>query len=1090
MPPLKKRPRSSPHAPSAQAEPHMSFRLFVRMAQFPATREEQVDQPGTRFDPRAEIPGYPEAVGHLATVHWSVQPEAGLPVAPFEIEFCPRPLPAEGNSQVFEGTPRLSFPNSDLSLGPILRQLGSADALCVTVAIDGAPETEIVALDIAGEEIPETRQSANAPHGTAFIGPGVRGLRATGDVTLRNLRVFAIRPERDLPFELVATVAPAVADIAAYANQSMLGHRYDAENALACRLRLDAMARANCDAPVARTLDREVHRESPSRAADLARDNKMAQQIREHFDEIILDPDWQYEIELQPGAMQLANPVKQLQVLALCDPVVATTLGHAVTLPIPPPFTVIQSLREIYERVNADGILPYPVIRVRAHHADLNRGDPISEQLVCLTLASASPQIKTSVGPSRPPQTLDGPAFTDVQVRTDRASAGLMLFVERTEGREDFPRDDAGRPVPSIGGGQANDRTDSGLPSLTVGPIELPFEAPASYRFNIHGRDTFGRWCGMVQAESRLDPWPVQSPSIGPLQIDYDSNSVVRLRADLSWDWSKRTPLEIRVGIKVLPSGVKDRARPETGVELPGERPTPLRITFRGDVPVINGAPASWSIETLPDYEPDAEAEPARPAPLGSNYDRYRLTLPLGSAEAVFGPDAQRSLALGADAWERVSGQTMDRRSAQADAFAPLHDPRPPLLKLTPWRLSWASRVDGARVARAFVDPTSLVDRPVAGFFVWRAHESAVLDFALPFSVSDDEQAAALLAQIRAERDMALRLALIQGLVEPLLRKPVHRRSFVNLFEVDGTTLHHGAAEISLPGALTGLEFVIVTAVSKANVPSDKMLLGGLHAIAVPFERVLSKPLLRIFRPSAGSSFEKAGVVIAAIGGYQPFESDDVRIFWDSERDLETADEVLHPLSIISELPLSKVESQVEGASEVLQRLPATHWRCFAIRPPASWFVHSFTANLRAASATVPAEEIATPRADLQSLELVPTFGPVLTPRDAIVSGDRRTWTVELENVFATQLSGLHPCMVQLDLLSDANEMPCNAPVTMQHLIDHGIAIDSGGMQIRASCAAGSGPITIDGPVNLGGRVLRLAASDPAGRLDALFVNL
>jgi hypothetical protein len=84
----------------------------------------------------------------------------------------------------------------------------------------------------------------------------------------------------------------------------------------------------------------------------------------------------------------------------------------------------------------------------------------------------------------------------------------------------------------------------------------------------------------------------------------------------------------------------------------------------------------------------------------------------------------------------------------------------------------------------------------------------------------------------------------------------------------------------------------------------------------------------------------------------------------------------------------------------------------------------------------------------------------------------------------------IQPCTVQLDLLSDATETPSNAPVTMRHLIDHGIAIDSGGMQIRASCPTGSGPITVEGPVNLGGRVLRLAASDPAGRFDVLLVNL
>lgn len=84
--------------------------------------------------------------------------------------------------------------NRDLPFQDPLRRVGASDARCATAATEAADGVEIFAYDASGVEIAETRRSAKAPLGTAFLGSGILGLRATGDVILRNVKLFGYRP--------------------------------------------------------------------------------------------------------------------------------------------------------------------------------------------------------------------------------------------------------------------------------------------------------------------------------------------------------------------------------------------------------------------------------------------------------------------------------------------------------------------------------------------------------------------------------------------------------------------------------------------------------------------------------------------------------------------------------------------------------------------------------------------------------------------------------------------------------------------------------------------------------------------------------
>jgi hypothetical protein len=106
---------------------------------------------------------------------------------------------------------------------------------------------------------------------------------------------------------------------------------------------------------------------------------------------------------------------------------------------------------------------------------------------------------------------------------------------------------------------------------------------------------------------------------------------------------------------------------------------------------------------------------------------------------------------------------------------------------------------------------------------VWRANEASVPELAISEEFGSDTAGDDFLSAIREERDMSVRLVQIQSLVEQHLWKPTFLRAFVNLFEAADTKLQVGDYDLALPGAQTGLEFVMFSAISHAGVASNKV---------------------------------------------------------------------------------------------------------------------------------------------------------------------------------------------------------------------------------------------------------------------------
>ncbi|TNF83353.1 hypothetical protein FGE05_08865 [Pseudomonas sp. ICMP22404] len=1070
----------------------MSFRIYARMAQFPLNKRERVDQsddPSGPVDPTSSIPDFPHDATFMTTVHWKVQPTLGIASEPFDVELCTQPLSGERFSRSHDEDIQFDDMHFEVSLGSLLTSLGTVEALCVTAIVLGDQDAVIFAVDAAGEEIIETRQPAHSPNGTAFIGPGIFGLRATGSVTLKNLRAFAVPPNHNLEFTQLATVAPAIAGIGAWRQQQYLNTNYDVAGILDVRLAMDALARMNTEPPTVKVLELGVHRRKSAEVAAMALTSGPAQLIAGHYGEIIANPARSFETEVQSGVFLTHCPAKMLQLLAGSDPVTATTLGHAVTVPIKPPFSALQSLEEIYAEVESLGHLPYPLIRVRGHHLSSTGLKVVSEQFAALSFA-ADPIATIEPGMIHGPSVLDEPGSTELVVRLDRRSASLASFVDLGAGTLGFLIDENGNPQRYIGTGKAEDHSDAGAPTFPLGATPLPLAVPTEKSINIHCSDTFGRWRNPVTARCKLLPWPVQKPSWGAVEVDYPADGTLLLRAEIGWDWTTRTPLEIHVGIVIDPDDPL-RIDAQGGVRLPGQEAIPLVIKFKEKRPfIVPGVPPDWSITLLPEYVPDDSPQGTPVPPTPSDFQRYRLQLSLGSAGDMFDTESTRLVGLGAVAWEAVSGLRPERRSEDSLTNVAVHDPRPPQLSGSRWHLDWASRVSGSKSARAFIDFSSLCQKPVAGFRIWRAHESALCDLGLATRFQGDPVAAnRCFSELRAERDTTLRLAMIQGLIAPYLHRQTFLRAFINLFEVDNSKILTESGEIEISGAQGGLEFVMLTAVSLTAVPSDKMKLADLRAIAVPVEPATKAPLLRLFRPSVGTLMEHAGVISLAIGSLEPFAAQDVRVFWDGDGGASSEEELLYRVEPVSELVVQHLEQICPGSVSAIERMAIPHWRYFAVRPIPSWMPHSFSADILKSAPKKPSDTIPSPRSELQRVRLVPPDGAALEVIEDQLENSVRSVSIELRNIFEANIPGFAPCMIQLGLVDAPDGSAGSAPLVFGQLVANGWKFTNGTGAVEVLSASGSGRLSVK-THGLSGKYLVIAASDPAGRIDKLTLRL
>lgn len=147
------------------------------------------------------------------------------------------------------------------------------------------------------------------------------------------------------------------------------------------------------------------------------------------------------------------------------------------------------------------------------------------------------------------------------------------------------------------------------------------------------------------------------------------------------------------------------------------------------------------------------------------------------------------------------------------------------------------------------------------------------------------------------------------------------------------------------------------------------------------------------------------------------------------------------------------------------------------------WCHQSLACALARQSSGGALEDISA-RSNLVSARLIPPFGPELELTDMRLVGGDMLWSVAARNVDTKTYDALQPCLIQIDLLDRADDRPKRAPVTLAEFLKSGAKVGP----VAASGIGGVGRFEVRHPADLGGKVVRLALSDPAGRIDSLIL--
>jgi hypothetical protein len=389
-----------------------------------------------------------------------------------------------------------------------------------------------------------------------------------------------------------------------------------------------------------------------------------------------------------------------------------------------------------------------------------------------------------------------------------------------------------------------------------------------------------------------------------------------------------------------------------------------------------------------------------------------------------------------------------------------------------------------------------------SGFHLWRAREESVLDFALPRLFSDEARREAIAASFRRETNARARLAMLQSLIEPLLRRTPDRRSFVNLFDVDRTDPVTRSVEITLPGSQRSLELILFSAISPAGVSSDKARLEGmsLTAVAVPRAETLSAPTLRLYHPRTDLPGAFQDLCVASISHEQPMGALDVTFYWEARDSVKHEEELMQRLLPVAELPPRQIDMYLPGLTATLRNGSSSNMRFFLLQPTNSWQSHALSATVRRSVPRSPGEEVVSPRARLAVIRLVPRTSPALSLLETIRRNQKTEWQVGYEGLFVNAVPGVGACELQVRLLRGKTPLSGSEPVRLEECTGEGLRLYYGSAgeissqrpeednfsELRVRCKEDTSQIivTLTGPSLSDG--LSLTVADPKGRWDTL----
>ncbi|MER9353766.1 hypothetical protein NKI61_10755 [Mesorhizobium sp. M0514] len=1091
----------------------MAPNLQARMGLFRYQRDEFVNKPGNQIDPGAELGApFPSNPSEMVSVCWSTEPALGMPVAPAVVDATQKPFSLGGHAVTVGNIQIEASTGFEANLLQHVPGAYINGLLCV-LAYGNALDTDcqIFAIDASGDEIPETRQLVSHNSKVLLFGPGIFGAKATARVNLQQVLIVGFSENAELPLRSMAEVGPCLPGITCYDDQGYLGAKGDQQWSLDMRLKADALARANGNAPQSARLTSEVHQADPHTVASLVLQQEFVQRIPADFANILADPAWTYTQPV-PGTID-ANfevcPSAMWQAIALMGPIEAVSLGQAVSFGVGQQFPYLGNRDEIFDWIIGQQALPFPVVRITTFHALRGFVDTGSAQgnryaanvrksvQFARLILGAEPTITAEATEQRPPRIRDGAASCDACLVVDAPSQLDTFFVEQVAGSENFFIEDASGAIKAyFPNSDESDILSHGGPYLRVGPVELPFTMPANVTLGVYPRDIFGRWPKRDEPICRLDPWPVQAPTFGPSNLAYAASGQAYLSTTIMWDWSIRTPSDFRLGLIAVSDG-KDpglkSSLPISGLELPGEnkvRYVSIVFDSHGNPGLSGEQPDGAEVGAIdpPPADPDDLVQLAGindPDPR-----TYALTMPLGPTSVIFNASPTRFVALTADAWEAVSGKTEDRRSKdKARTIARLDDPRPPTLEGSHWSLSWSSRPNGANVARAYLHgPAVTVATDLLGYMAWRAGESAVLDLAL--AGQDADKAATLFDAVRRETNMQVRVRLVQNIVGTQLSDPRFAQRFVGLFLAANTTLVDKGYELDVPGTQTGLEFVMFTATSRSGMMSakfDQQGLSNLYAIAVPVPLKVSQPALQIITYDPDGVLSLVGLCVAIVGLDRQGERRGIRFFWDSNPDIADSDEILHRLEPVAELSIKDARRYIDDIDSIIGRLPFSEKRIFMLQPPQSWLPHCFcvdTVGLDAIGSD-PNQDIASRRSEIVTVPMIPATPPTLV---AGPPPDDRIWTVKPTGLFEQEVPGYAESAIMMSSLDEhGNELDRVGPVSYGDFVSKGLQLASA--LAAASYAADERPIHVSIDKASPAKFIRLSATDPAKRGASLILR-
>ena len=738
--------------------------------------------------------------------------------------------------------------------------------------------------------------------------------------------------------------------------------------------------------------------------------------------------------------------------------------------------------------------MPFPVIVVTSFHGS-NKTTP-NRQVAQLVLPRETASFSGCQTDARNPNGRDKPATTDIELRFERSARLNVHYVAKTlNGDEDFWRDEQKLPKAIFPETNDDDLSPKGDPQFRLGPVNLPLKRFIRLPLTSFQRDVFGRW-GHSTAEIKLTPWPVSAPTLISGEILYEEDGGVYLDTTLSWDWSIRTPAEFRIGIAM---DVMGNFSPEGGIRLPGiEIGLKFSIRFTEQV-----NPELYFYNLAEDGSEDRQESPGgfcvnqlsptvtEAGEMGESIDlpkselrTYLLRTQLGSLDELFINQDEVIVSLCTDASEIVSGK---RRSKPPQVIRRvLQDPRPPVLKGDLWKLHWTSRRNAENRATATLHAPPVEFGKIAGYHVWRTHESAVLDLAVEEQFGSNPQGATVLDTILHVRDMGVRLLLIQGLVEQNLWKPKFRRAFVNLFEAAQTDLNQGEYELSLPGSQSGLEFAMFSAVSSTGVASDKTSINNLYAIAVPAEPRRDQPTLRILTSDISGTFAFSGLCLALVGTHASCNAEEIRFFWDARTDVEDADQLLHRLEPVSQLTPSEAQLYVPEIKSFCDQEIAPRTHIFLLQPPQSWSHHSFAVDTKKRYSRFPSDEIPSTRSVLVKARIVPFRSPQLSLTSFERLSDRHTWTIKLEGLLENPIPGYTPCEIYLVLrgksVAGTNEV---GPIDFADFAQNSLVIG----ELKAKYVPDENKIDVTYAGTQPDVFIRIVASDPVSRFAELVLE-